>query len=103
MTPTPRDRPDNGPAGTVSPPDTRPRLSSLDDQRFNVGSSYEALSRENRENPGRSLILTINGGSSSLKFAIFDRIDPIAPLVSGEVDRIGRENALWIVTRADGG
>ena len=55
------------------------------------------------EKLGRSRILTINGGSSSLKFAIFDRIDPIAPLVSGEVDRIGRENALWIVTRADGG
>ena len=42
-------------------------------------------------------ILTINGGSSSLKFALFNGIDPTERIVSGKVDRIGLENARWVV------
>ena len=53
--------------------------------------------------PGRSRILTINGGSSSLKFALFERTDPSARLLSGRVDRIGLENARWVMAQADGG
>ncbi|AGA26379.1 acetate/propionate family kinase [Singulisphaera acidiphila] len=52
--------------------------------------------------PGRPLILTINGGSSSLKFALFDRNGPSARLQSGRVDRIGLDAARWILTQANG-
>ncbi len=53
--------------------------------------------------PERSRILTINGGSSSLKFALFERTDPSARLLSGRVDRIGLEDARWVLTQAGGG
>jgi acetate kinase len=52
---------------------------------------------------GDSHILTINGGSSSLKFALFERTEPPARLLSGRVDRIGLENARWVLAQADGG
>jgi len=52
--------------------------------------------------PGRSLILTINGGSSSLKFALFERNEPFARLQSGRVDRIGLDAARWVLTGANG-
>lgn len=35
------------------------------------------------------LILTINGGSSSIKFAIFHPADPPARILAGQIDRIG--------------
>ena len=38
---------------------------------------------------GRPFILTVNGGSSSLKFALFDRADPPARRASGRIERIG--------------
>ncbi len=50
----------------------------------------------------RSRILTINGGSSSLKFALFERTDPAVQLLSGQVDRIGLKDARWIVERTGG-
>ena len=53
--------------------------------------------------PGADEILTINGGSSSLKFALYERTDPSARLLSGRVDRIGLDHARWVMTRADGG
>ena len=53
--------------------------------------------------PISSRILTINGGSSSLKFALFERTDASARLLSGRVDRIGQEDARWVVAQADGG
>jgi acetate kinase len=52
--------------------------------------------------PGHARILTINGGSSSLKFALFDWTDPLARVLSGRVDRIGSENPHWVVTEPDG-
>ena len=55
------------------------------------------------ESPGRSRILTINGGSSSLKFALFERTDPSARLLSGRIDRIGMDNARWVIAQDDGG
>ena len=51
---------------------------------------------------GRSRILTINGGSSSLKFALFERTDPSARLLSGKVDRIGLGGARWVAVHAGG-
>jgi acetate kinase len=53
--------------------------------------------------PGHSRIVTINGGSSSLKFALFERTDPPARLLSGRIDRIGQEDARWVLAQADGG
>ncbi len=55
------------------------------------------------EGRGRSRILTINGGSSSLKFALFERIDPSAWLLSGQFDRIGLKDARWATAHAGGG
>lgn len=52
--------------------------------------------------PGRSRILTINGGSSSLKFALFDRSDAPRRLLTGRFDRIGLKNARWMIDKADG-
>jgi acetate kinase len=52
--------------------------------------------------PRSSLILTINGGSSSLKFALFERDNPSAKLMSGRVDRIGLKDARWVVTDSSG-
>jgi acetate kinase len=50
----------------------------------------------------RSCILTINGGSSSLKFALFDRAEPLDRLVSGQVERIGGEGSRFEVADAGG-
>ena len=50
-----------------------------------------------------SRILTINGGSSSLKFALFEQTDPSTRLVSGRVDRIGLKDARWVVANPGGG
>jgi acetate kinase len=53
--------------------------------------------------PGQDRILTINGGSSSLKFALFARTDPSSRLLSGKVDRIGLADARWVMNYAGGG
>jgi acetate kinase len=52
--------------------------------------------------PDRSCILTINGGSSSLKFALYDRADPPVRLMSGRVERIGQSDARFVTAGADG-
>ncbi len=49
-----------------------------------------------------SLILTINGGSSSLKFALFAQPDPASRLWSGRIERIGQEDAQWILDQTNG-
>src|SRR5580698_5003099 len=38
-------------------------------------------------------ILTINGGSSSIKFAVYEAGDPPRPLLSGSLDGIGQATA----------
>ena len=43
-------------------------------------------------------ILTINGGSSSIKFALFRAVDLSVPLTRGMVDRIGLPNSELLVT-----
>jgi len=40
-------------------------------------------------------ILTINGGSSSVKFALFDATTPITPVLVGKIDRIGLEGTTF--------
>ena len=74
---------------------SNPRLSG-----FPAGS---ATNSPRSGSPGPDRILTINGGSSSLKFALFERTDPSARLLSGNVDRIGLEDARWVVANSGGG
>lgn len=44
-------------------------------------------------NPGKPRILTINGGSSSIKFALFEAADPLKRILSGAIERIGLPKA----------
>jgi acetate kinase len=55
--------------------------------------------------PERSCLLTINGGSSSFKFALYPRTiqAPTRPLFKGRIERIGLAGARAIVTPMDGG
>jgi acetate kinase len=39
--------------------------------------------------PARTCILTINGGSSSIKFALFEADDPLRRTLEGRIERIG--------------
>jgi acetate kinase len=57
------------------------------------------------QQPERSCVLTINGGSSSLKFAIFPLNGPetLRPLLSGRIEQIGRSDARAAVTEVAGG
>lgn len=43
--------------------------------------------------PGKPLILTINGGSSSIKFALFEVGDPLHRMLAGAIERIGSPDA----------
>jgi len=45
-------------------------------------------------------ILTINGGSSSVKFALFAAGDPLRRILAGAIERIGSPEAAWRVTGA---
>ncbi|HYJ39850.1 MAG TPA: acetate/propionate family kinase [Steroidobacteraceae bacterium] len=47
-------------------------------------------------------ILTINGGSSTLRFALFDASETPRLLLRGKIERIGFEGARWTVNRPDG-
>ena len=49
-----------------------------------------------------SSILTINGGSSTLRFALFAAAEPPRLLLRGKIERIGLEGARWTVNRPDG-
>jgi acetate kinase len=51
----------------------------------------------------RSCILTINGGSSSLKFAVFAMGETPQRVLSGRVERVGQGDSRLVVTGADGG
>ena len=42
-------------------------------------------------------ILTINGGSSSIKFAFFEAGDPLKRILSGSIERIGLPQATFRV------
>jgi acetate kinase len=49
-----------------------------------------------------SCVLTINGGSSSLKFAVFAMADSSQRVFSGRVERVGRGDSRLVVTGAGG-
>ncbi len=50
----------------------------------------------------RSCFLTINGGSSSLKFALFTAADPPERLLAGRIERIGLPGPRLTVSEAGG-
>ncbi len=47
--------------------------------------------------PANPRILTINGGSSSIKFALFETGDSLRRILEGEIQRIGLPEAIWRV------
>jgi len=47
-------------------------------------------------------ILTINAGSSSLKFALFGMVRPPVRVASGKIERIGLSESVMAVTETDG-
>jgi acetate kinase len=51
--------------------------------------------------PEASRILTINGGSSSIKFALFKAGNPLERVLSGQIERIGKANATLRVKGKD--
>lgn len=53
--------------------------------------------------PDRSCILTVNAGSSSLKFAVFDSLRPPTRIASGKIEKSGRNEARWAVSESVGG
>jgi acetate kinase len=46
-------------------------------------------------------VLTLNGGSSSIKFALYQAVSPAAPLLSGNLERIGLPEPLLSVREGD--
>nr|MBS0020573.1 acetate/propionate family kinase [Gammaproteobacteria bacterium] len=51
--------------------------------------------------PAHPRILTINGGSSSIKFALFEAGDALGRILDGEIDRIGGPEAGFRATGPD--
>jgi acetate kinase len=49
------------------------------------------------DGPQRRYVLTINGGSSSLKFAVFEAADSVERVLSGYVERVGLERSRLLV------
>ena len=48
-------------------------------------------------------ILTINGGSSSIKFALFEAGSPLRRILEGAIDRIGLPAANFVSERLEPG
>src|SRR5690348_16900127 len=63
--------------------------------------THAGSSRTASEGTDRSYILTINGGSSSLKFALFASSDGLERILSGRVERIGMPGARLIWAEAN--
>jgi len=51
------------------------------------------MTKESSKKPATPRILTINGGSSSIKFALFDAGDPPRRILDGGIERIGLPEA----------
>ena len=51
----------------------------------------------------RPCVLTINGGSSSLKFAVFAASESLDRVLTGRVERVGQGESRLVVSAADGG
>jgi acetate kinase len=51
------------------------------------------MTREPATKPGESRVLTINGGSSRTKFALFEAGGTLRRILGGELERIGTPQA----------
>jgi len=51
--------------------------------------------------PGKNCVLTINGGSSSIKFALYEYSEPQNLLLSGQIKNIGTKNILFYFLKGD--
>jgi acetate kinase len=47
------------------------------------------MTNQSSKKPTHATVLTINGGSSSIKFAMFEVGDPLKRILEGEIERIG--------------
>ena len=47
--------------------------------------------------PASPRILTVNGGSSSIKFALFDADSKLRRILAGRIERIGLPEATFVV------
>lgn len=57
--------------------------------------------KDSSVNPANGRILTINGGSSSIKFALYPSDEPLQRRLSGKVDRIGLPGTFLSFTDAE--
>jgi acetate kinase len=55
------------------------------------------MKKEPSMKPADRRVLTINGGSSSIKFALFGAGDPLRRILEGGIERIGLPEAAWRV------
>jgi acetate kinase len=53
--------------------------------------------QESSVKPTKASVLTINGGSSSIKFALFDADDTLQRILAGGIERIGLPQATFVV------
>jgi len=60
------------------------------------------MTNEASMKPANPRILTINGGSSSIKFALFEASDPLQRILEGGIERIGSRNAAGVISAAAG-
>jgi acetate kinase len=51
--------------------------------------------------PAKAYILTVNGGSSSIKFALFETGDSLRRILEGRIERIGLPEAMFVVKGLD--
>lgn len=67
--------------------------------RGNYYARYREMMKEVSINTENARILTVNGGSSSIKFGLFEALDSLRQILHGEIDRIGEPQA---TLRVDG-
>jgi acetate kinase len=57
----------------------------------------EKLMKAPSAKQANACVLTINGGSSSIKFALFEAGDPLKRILAGQIERIGLPQAVFVV------
>ena len=67
------------------------------------GTSLTASDTDNsRAAPAKTFVLTLNAGSSSLKFALFDAGSPVSPVASGAINGVGSTLATFTMKNRKG-
>lgn len=60
------------------------------------------MTQDTREaNAAQGSVLTVNGGSSSIKFALFESLDPVRRRLKGGIERIGLSDPLLKASESD--